>query len=227
MAPSGDADVGTSALWRIRASGYPPGRPVSRLFVVLTLADDIGDVVVSLFLFLDEGGIVEALVDLDILFGSFGRLRALLALGLGVSILERHELSVLGLRHDGLFLTRRRRPRGGRRFRTRPGRQHDRHHGGVAFRADDRVLVQVVELHAATATEALGAELGFRHGPVSLGRSLKFEVLHLASRARPVNSEIPPSEAWGFGPGDPPAAAWMTLAASRASAVDLKFLHPC
>src|SRR5262245_59126404 len=140
MAPSRDADVGNvRASAYIRPSGYPPGRPVSRLFVVLTLADDIGDVVVGLFLLLDKGGVIEALIDLDIVLGAFGRLRALLALRLGVSILERHELSVLGLRHDGLFLTRRRRPSW---FRTRPGRQRRHRHGGMAFRADDRVLVQ-------------------------------------------------------------------------------------
>src|SRR5689334_21282500 len=103
---------------QIRSSGYPPERPVSRLFVVLTLADDIGDVVVGLFLLLDEGCIVHALIDLDVVLGSFGPFGALLALRLGVSILERDELSVLGLRHHGLFLTRCR--RASRRLRPRP-----------------------------------------------------------------------------------------------------------
>src|SRR5262245_56786952 len=43
----------------------------------------------------------------------------------------------------------------------------------MAFRADDRVLAEVVELCTAAATEALGAELGFCHGPGFLGSSLK------------------------------------------------------
>src|SRR5262249_29210758 len=34
-----------------------------------------------------------------------------------------------------------------------------------ALRAVDRALVQIIELGAAIAAEALGAELGFRHGP--------------------------------------------------------------
>src|SRR5215813_11084241 len=128
MAPSRGADVGTSAAFAgIRRSGYPPNRSVSRLFVILTLADDIGDVVVGLFLLLDEGGIVQALIDLDVVLGPFGRLSALLALRLGVSILERHELSLLGLRHNGLFLTSSRRASW---FRTRPGRQRRHRHGG-------------------------------------------------------------------------------------------------
>src|SRR5215813_11148489 len=208
MAPSRGADVGTSAAFAgIRRSGYPPNRSVSRLFVILTLADDIGDVIVGLFLLLDEGGIVHALIDLDIVLAPFGHFRALLALRLGVSILERHKLSVLGLRHHGLFLTRRH-GTAGRRFRTRPGRQRRHRHGGVAFRADDRVLAQVVELRTAVATEALGAELGFRHGPVSLGRSLKFEVLHFLRcftwRVAPALSIARSrSGAWGFRPGKP------------------------
>ena len=62
-----------------------------------------------LFLLLDEGGVVDRLVvDLDIVVaGDRVIVRDLLALRLGVGLLERNEFGVLRLRHHRLFLDRR------------------------------------------------------------------------------------------------------------------------
>jgi hypothetical protein len=38
----------------------------------------------------------------------------------------------------------------------------------MAFRANDRVLVEIVKSRATTVAEAFATELGFRHGPGSL-----------------------------------------------------------
>src|SRR5712691_7815844 len=166
------------ALTRIlpRAAARSGRRPRSGLLLVLDVADDVGDVLVAFLLLLDEGSVVHALVlELDLFLGALGclALGRLLALGLRVSLLERNELGLGGLRRHHLFLRRGRRGacRGGG-LRPCPRRRHRRQrHHGVALRADDRVLVQVVEFRAAIAAEALGAELGFRHGPGSLSGS--------------------------------------------------------
>ena len=73
------------------------------LFLLDRLADDVGHVGVAFFLLFDEGGIVEALVNLDFFFlarrcGSLGR--RLLALLFGLGVLERNKFSVCGLRLD-------------------------------------------------------------------------------------------------------------------------------
>src|SRR5262249_57149142 len=59
---------------------------------------------------------------------------------------------------------------GGGGLRSRPRVHRHELHDGVAFRADDRILVEIVEFRAAIAAEALGAELGFRHGSGFLER---------------------------------------------------------
>src|SRR5262245_6991893 len=85
------------------------GRRSSRLLFVLDVADDVGHVLVAFLLLLDEGGIVHALIvlDLDLVVAAFGRLAiaGLLALALGIRLLERDELGVGGLRcHRRFFL---------------------------------------------------------------------------------------------------------------------------
>src|SRR5664280_3354677 len=74
------------------------------LFLLDGLADDVGHIGIAFFLFLDEGGIVEALVDLD-LFALGGRSRAfrrrrLLALLFGLGVFERDEFGIRGFGHD-------------------------------------------------------------------------------------------------------------------------------
>src|SRR5262249_32896974 len=149
--------------------------PASRFLLVVAVPDDIGDVLVALLLLLDEGGVVHALVfDLHLFLGTLGRLAlgGLLALGLGVRFLERDEFGLGGLRRHHLFF-RRRRGGGvgsGRGLRSRPRVDRRELHDGVAFRADDGILAEIVEFRAAIAAEALGAELGFRHGSGFLER---------------------------------------------------------
>jgi hypothetical protein len=48
----------------------------------------------------------------------------------------------------------------------------------MAFRANDRVLVEIVKSRAATAAEALSTELEFHHGPVPL--AVEKGAFHLA-----------------------------------------------
>src|SRR6516165_6964837 len=153
--------------------------PASRFLLVVAVPDDVGDVLVTLLLLFDEGGVVHALVfDLHLFLGFLGALGRLalgrlLALGLRVRLLERDEFGLGGLRRHHLFFRRRRRSvgSGGHGLRSRP-RVHRRDlHDGVAFRADDRILAEIVEFRAAIAAEALGAELGFRHGSGSLSGS--------------------------------------------------------
>src|SRR5262245_52397175 len=168
-----------------KASRPPPSL---RLLLVLAVPDDIAHVLVALFLLLDEGGIVHALVlELHPLLGALGRLAfgLLLALSFGIRLLERDEFSLGGLRRHHLFF---RRGRDGRSVRTCAGSDRRKLHSGLALRADDRILVEVVELGAAIGAQTFGAELGFRHGSGFLGSGLKIEVLHLASRHGGVNS---------------------------------------
>src|SRR5208337_1726466 len=83
-----------------------PRRNLLGLLLVVHVADDVGHVLVALFLFLDEGGVVHPLVfQLDLLFGSLDRLPfGLLALGFGVGFLKRNEFGLGGLRRNHLFL---------------------------------------------------------------------------------------------------------------------------
>src|SRR5262245_20155426 len=75
-------------------------------FLFDRLANDVGHVGVALFLFLDESSVVEALVaHLDLFLftrvgGGVSRSR-LLALLLGLGVLERYEFGVRGLRSNG------------------------------------------------------------------------------------------------------------------------------
>src|ERR1035437_7117907 len=110
-------------LWETRAAkrntGHISRRTSSGLFFRFdAVADDVGHIGIAFFLFFDEGGVVEALVHLDLVlvarcglaFG--GRLLALL---LGLGILERDEFGVRRLRHDRFSLRHRRWTRDGRR----------------------------------------------------------------------------------------------------------------
>src|SRR5215472_5502653 len=78
----------------------------SRFLLVLDVADDIGHVLVAFLLLLDEGGVVHLLVlELDLVLAALGRpFRRLLALGLGVRLLQRDEFGLLGLRRLGFLL---------------------------------------------------------------------------------------------------------------------------
>src|SRR5215471_18036518 len=80
--------------------------PDSRLLLFFLLdrfADDVGDVGIAFFLFLDEGGVVHALVHLDFFFACGSRSVGglwLLALLLGLCVLERNEFGVRRFRRD-------------------------------------------------------------------------------------------------------------------------------
>src|SRR5712691_10078209 len=91
----------------------------------------------------------------------------LLALGFGVRLFERNEFGLGGLGCHHFFLGNGRRA-GGDRLRSRARGNRRELQDRVAFRADDRVLAEVVEFGAAIGAETLGAELGFGHGPGSL-----------------------------------------------------------
>src|ERR1700674_113974 len=136
----------------------------SGLLLVLDVTDDVGHVVLGFLGLLDEGGIVQALVDLDVLvlpLGALDRRRSLAARALDIGLLEGNEFGLGRFGDDGL-LGRHRRPRGfmpGARYGRRRRLEH-----GAAFRANDRVLAEVVKLCAAIAAGALGAKLGFSHG---------------------------------------------------------------
>src|SRR5712672_4595161 len=69
-------------LWPPRKSGF--------LFVFAAFADDVGDVVVALFLLFDEGGFL-GLLDLEVVLALDG-FAFLLAGGFGVGVLKRDEL---------------------------------------------------------------------------------------------------------------------------------------
>lgn len=147
---------------------YRARNPGSSLLLVLDVpAEDFRDVGVFLFGFLDEGGVVEALVNLDLLLDVGNLLAAdpfLLSLRLGVSLLERNELRLLSLGQLHFLRNRAR-----RRLWAAPARRRRRHFvDHAAFRADDRIVVEIVELGAARGAEAFRAELGFRHGRNSL-----------------------------------------------------------
>src|ERR1039458_2716327 len=150
---------------RAKASGL--------LFLLDGLADDVGHIGIAFFLFLDEGGIVEALIDLDLFaFGSRCRAfcRRLLALLFGLGVFERDEFGIRGLRHDHLGLRhgrgardRRRRRRLGPRARWR---WNDDRYDLAGIGRNHRRLAEIVELAAGFRTDALGAEFSFRHGQV-------------------------------------------------------------
>ena len=148
---------------------------ISSLLLVLDVADDVGDVLVALLLFFDEGRIVERLIDLDVLlFGTLDRfaVNRFLSRRLRIRLFELNELGLGGLRRHRLFAGGRRRRAGGGRIRTSTRwRERGDFKDGLALRANDRILAEVIEFRAAMATEALSAELGFRHVAGSLSGS--------------------------------------------------------
>src|SRR5258707_6202707 len=145
----------------------------SSLFLVLDVAaDDLGDVGVLFLGLLDEGRVVLGalhFLDLDVL--DLGPVRRLLgAFGLGIGLLERHEFGFLRFRKLRLDRLRGGRARrgGGSGVRTAARRyDHDLIHR-AAFRTGDPVLVQVVELGAATGAETSCTELLPCHSSVLL-----------------------------------------------------------
>src|SRR6516225_156954 len=126
------------------------GLPFLLVFDVAT--DDVGDIGVLFFLFLDEGVVVERLVHLDLFLLDFRFLldpsfrgRGLLggALRLGIGLFERDGLDLLRLGCGSLLRNWRARcDRAGRPYR--PGRHHDLIHR-PAFRAVNRNFVQIIE----------------------------------------------------------------------------------
>src|SRR3569833_1223293 len=167
--------------WPSIARAKRSRRKSALLFLLDRLADDVGDVVIAFFFFLDEGGVVEALVDLDVfLFGCLGLGAGdrglLLALLLRLGVLERHEFGFRRLWRHLDFLGHRRARGLGPRTTDRGGRNRDDLAG---IGGDDGRLVQVVELTARVGADALGAKLGFSHRSGFLG--MAGMVLHLAS----------------------------------------------
>src|SRR5215471_8668802 len=148
------------------------GGLVGLLFLLVfdVAADDVGDIGVLFFLFLDDGVVVvERLVHLDFFFLDLRRFRRrrLLgrrALGFGIGLFERDGLDLLRLGCGSLLRNWRGRcDRAGRPYR--PGRHHDLIHR-PAFRAVNRIFVQIIKFSAATGAEPLGTQFGVCHGPV-------------------------------------------------------------
>src|SRR5271169_1315219 len=143
------------------------------LFLLDGLTNDVGHVGIAFFLFLDEGGVVGALVDLN--FFDFARRarafgRRLLTLLFGLGVFERDKFSIRRLGHDYLRLRRGGGARDRRRLsrlwsRTRLRRRRDWHHLAGIGRYHRR-LAEIVELAAGIRTDAFGAEFSFRHGRV-------------------------------------------------------------
>src|SRR5665811_658877 len=97
--------------------------PSGLLFLLDAVADDVGHIGIAFFLLFDEGGVVEALVDFDLFLVARCRFAfgaGLLALLLGLGILERDEFGIRRLRHDRFNFFHRRWTRDrGRRFGSR------------------------------------------------------------------------------------------------------------
>src|SRR6516164_1638805 len=138
---------------------------ISSLLVVANVADDVGDILIALFLVRDEGGVVivvafDGFVDLNILFRLGNNRLHLAGLLLGIGLLERHQL--LGLRRlwHGLGGWRGR----ARRLAAGTWRRHrsDRH-DLARVRRNHRILVQIVKFLARCRANALGSEIGFGH----------------------------------------------------------------
>src|SRR5215218_10625024 len=75
--------------------------PISSLFVASDVADDVGDVLIAIFLVGNEGGIViviafDGLVDLDVVFRFGNHGLDLAGVLLGVGFFERDQLFGLG-----------------------------------------------------------------------------------------------------------------------------------
>src|SRR5947199_9226682 len=75
--------------------------PISSLFVASDITDDVGDVLIALFLVGNEGGIIvviafDGLVDLDVVFRFGNHGLDLAGILFGVGLLERDQLFGLG-----------------------------------------------------------------------------------------------------------------------------------
>src|ERR1700688_4713341 len=147
--------------------------PISSLLVAADVADDVGDVLVALFLIGDEGGIVivivfDGLVDLDVVFRLGNDGLDLAGAFLGVGFLERHQL---------FSLNRLRRCFGGGGGGRGAGagggvgpgprrRNRRNRHDLAGVGRDHRVLVEIVEFLARRRANAFGSEIGFGHGGI-------------------------------------------------------------
>src|SRR5215472_12854926 len=147
------------------APGAQFGLPFLLVFDVA--ADDVGDIGVLFFLFLDEGVVVvERLVHLNLFLLDPGfRGRGLLggALLLGISLFERDGLDLLRLGCGSLLRNWRAWCDWGGHRPYRPGRHHDLIHR-PAFWALNRIFVQIIEFSAATGAEPFSTQFRFRHG---------------------------------------------------------------
>jgi hypothetical protein len=83
-----------------RLSGRCPGAAISDLVVVLADADDVGDVVVFLFLISQEG-IVVVIAEIDVFLVL--DLRQIVGLGVFIGLFERNDLGSILLGVDFLF----------------------------------------------------------------------------------------------------------------------------
>src|ERR1700722_5235836 len=178
---------------------------LSFLLVLDVAANDVGDIGVFFFLLLDEGGIVESLIHLDLFFdiGLGGLDRSFRPLRLGFGVFERDEFGLLRLGRDD-FLGRSGSGRAGCGHRRRlwaraRGRQLHRHDlAGIG--RDHGILVEIVEFASGFGTDAFGAKFRFAHGG-----NPSIWVLHLASRGAPVNSGLRLSQsAWGAAANEKP-----------------------
>src|SRR6516165_2591047 len=150
--------------WGRKCDASPGDFGLPFLLVFGVAADDIADIGVLFFLFLDQGVVVvERFVHLDLFLLGFRFLlvprfrgRGLLggALRLGFGLFESYRLDLLRLGCGSLLRNWRARcDRAGRSYR--PGRHHDLIHR-PAFRAVNRIFVQIIEFSAATGAEPLG-----------------------------------------------------------------------
>src|ERR1700724_2972343 len=93
--------------WRAGMTLNHSSGPISSLFVAADVTNDVGDVLVTLFLVGNEGRIVvvivcDGLVDLDIVFRFGNHGLDLAAVLFGVGLLQRHQfLGLCGLRRIG------------------------------------------------------------------------------------------------------------------------------
>ena len=163
-------------------------------FLLDRLADDVGHVGVAFFLFLDEGGIVEALVAISTSSSSPAAAVASAAAGFlpccsaSASSSETNSASAVsgtmvsvgatGAGRAGCcrFRPRARRRRRGNRYNfARIGRNHRR-------------LVEIVKFTTGIGTDALGAEIGFSHSRGSSGQGRLNRCFTWLVAEAPVNS---------------------------------------
>src|SRR5712692_8744896 len=200
--------------------------PISSLLVAADVADDVGHVLIALFLVGDEGGIVivvvfDGLVDLNVVFRLRNDGLDLAGALLGVSFLERHQLfSLDGLRHD--FGSRGSRGGTGARrgVSAGPRRWHRRNrHDLAGIGGDHRILIEIVEFLACRRANTFSSEIGFGHGAIL--EIFRKTVLHLASCRAAVNSALREMDA-----GVTPHGACVTCPPGKGHNLD-SFRSPC